>query len=352
MVALAAGLHDGPLSTFTIGFEGEADERPFAESVARRYGTAHHTDATEIDYIEAAREQAAIFGEPFGDSSSVPTHRVCALARRNVTVAVSGDGGDEIFAGYRRYQWHQLTEAVRSFLPGPVRRHAIGGLAAIYPKLDRAPRWLRAKYTLTEISLDSALGFYRMVCKVHADQRRSLFASGLASRLEGYDPAARVTALMDEAGTDDPLLQAQYVDLHTWLVGDILVKVDRASMANSLEVRAPLLDYEFVQWAAQLPASLKLRGREGKYIFKRAMERYLPPDILYRRKQGFAELLATQFRRGSGRIRERLLSDQMLDFGLFEPTGIARLVDEHAAGRFDHRYASMAPARLRGLSQN
>ena len=264
-------------STFTIGFEGEADERPFAESVARRYGTAHHADATKIDYIEAAREQARDFRRAIRRQFLGADASGLRFARRDVTVAVSGDGGDEIFAGYRRYQWHQLTEAVRSFLPARSAAARSGALAAIYPKLDRAPRWLRAKYTLTEISLDSALGFYRMVCKVHADQRRSLFASGLASRLEGYDPAARVTALMDEAGTDDPLLQAQYVDLHTWLVGDILVKVDRASMANSLEVRAPLLDYEFVQWAARLPASLKLRGREGKYIFKRAMERLSPP---------------------------------------------------------------------------
>jgi asparagine synthase (glutamine-hydrolysing) len=141
---------------------------------------------------------------------------------------------------------------------------------------------------------------------------------------------------MEQAGTDDALLQAQYVDLHTWLPGDILVKADRASMANSLEMRAPLLDHALVEWAGRLPASLKLHGREGKRVFKRAMERYLPREILYRRKQGFAEPLADQFRRGAGRIRERLLGERMLDSGLFEPGAIARLVDEHSAGRFDH----------------
>jgi asparagine synthase (glutamine-hydrolysing) len=141
---------------------------------------------------------------------------------------------------------------------------------------------------------------------------------------------------MERAGTEDALLQAQYVDLHTWLPGDILVKADRASMANSLEMRAPLLDHEFVEWAGQLPPSLKLRGREGKHLLKRAMEQYLPHQILYRRKQGFAEPLAAQFRRGAARIRERLLGDRMLDGGLFDLDAIARLIDEHSSGRFDH----------------
>ncbi len=335
-VALAAGLHDGPLSTFTIGFPGASDERPYAEMVARRYRTDHHAHATRIDYIEAASEQAALFGEPFGDSSSVPTGLVCALARRHVTVAISGDGGDELFAGYRKYRWHRLTEAARRHLPGPVRRRVIGGLAAMYPKLDRAPSWLRAKTTLTEISLDSATGFYRMACKMHEAQRRNLFAPSFAQRLDGYDPAGRVRALMDAAETDDPVLQAQYVDLHTWLPGDILVKVDRASMAHSLEVRAPLLDHGLVEWAATLPSSLKLGGREGKYIFRRAIAGLLPPAILERRKQGFAEPLAGQFRAGADRVRDRLLGAAMQDSGLFSAQAIAGLIDEHEAGRFDH----------------
>lgn len=336
MVALAAGLHGGPLSTFTIGFGGAADERPFAERVARLYRTDHHADATTVDYIEAARDQAAMFGEPFGDSSSVPTERVCALARRHVTVAISGDGGDELFAGYRKYQWFRLTEGIRRHVPAPLRRGVIGGIAALYPKLDRAPRWLRAKTTLTEISLDSALGFYSMACKVQDARRRALFSPTFARGLAGYDPADRVRALMEDAGTDDPVLQAQHVDLHTWLVGDILVKVDRASMARSLEVRAPLLDYELVEWAATLPSALKLRGREGKFIFKKAMERFLPPDVLYRKKQGFAEPLAEQFRSGAHRLRRRLLGDAMLDGGYFCPSALGQLIDEHASGVFDH----------------
>lgn len=336
IVALAADLREAPLSTFTIGFSGDEDERPYAELVARRYATAHRWDVTAVDYIEAAGRQAHIFGEPFGDPSSVPTYTVCALTRRHVTVALSGDGGDEVLAGYRRYQWHRLAEAVRTFVPGPIRRRVIGEIARIYPKLDRAPRWLRAKHTLTEISLDSALGYFHTICKTRQDRRRTLFAPVMKAGLDGYDPSRRILALMESCGSDDPLVQAQYVDMHTYLVGDILTKVDRTSMANGLEVRSPMLDHDFVEWGLRLPQSLKLRGIEGKYLLKRAMEPYLPLDILCRRKQGFAKSLAAEFRRGSGRLRDRLLGPVLLDSGLFQPASLAQLLDEHAAGRFDH----------------
>ena len=302
VVAVAAGLRakadNAPLSTFTIGFHGAEDERGYAQQVADRYRTDHRAEPTTIDYIDAARDQARVFGEPFGDVSSVPTGSVCALARRHVTVALSGDGGDEVLGGYRRYQWHRMTEAVRRLLPGPVRRGVVGRLAAAYPKLDRAPRWLRAKHTLTEISLDSALGYYRMVCKVQHDRRRAMFSGKLEAGLDGHEPSRRITDLMEGAGTEDPLLQAQYVDINTSLVGGILVKVDRASMAHGLEVRAPMLDYEFVEWGLGLPADLKMRGRQGKWVLKRAMEPLLPHEVLYRPKQGFAMSLDQQFRAG------------------------------------------------------
>ncbi len=332
VVAAAARLRSSPLSTFTIGFPGGADERAFADIIASRYRTAHRSEADCIDYIEAARGQAAIFGEPFGDSSSVPTHRVCALARQNVTVALSGDGGDEIFVGYRRYRWHRLAEAVRSLLPGAAGRRAVGFLARIYPKLDRAPRWLRAKYTLTEIGLDSALGYYRMLCKLQDEQRRAL----LLRPTDGCHPSDMVVDLMAEADTDDPLLQAQYVDVNLYLVGDILTKVDRASMANSLEVRAPLLDHRLIEWAGTLPASLKLRRGDGKHLFKAAMAGRLPSEIIDRRKQGFALDLAVQLRSGIDRVRQRLLGGAMQGSALFAAPAVGRMIDEHASGQFDH----------------
>ena len=337
VVATAAGLQSEALTTFTIGFDGAEDETPFARMMATRYGTDQHDErASAVDMIDAARRQGKIFGEPFGDQSSVPTHAVCRLARRHVTVAVSGDGGDEVFAGYRRYRWHSLTEGVRRHIPAPLRRHALGRLAAIYPKLDRAPRFLRAKHTLTELSLDSALGYARMLTKVHHAQRRALFSPSLRAALDGHDPNARIVDLMDNAGTEDALLQAQLVDIRTYLVGDILTKVDRTSMDNSLEVRAPFLDHRFVAWGLGLPAELKLRGGAGKYILKKALEDRVPSEILYRPKQGFATSLQALFAQAADRLRARLLGAAMRDCGLFDLQAIARLVDQHAHGSFDH----------------
>ena len=336
VVATAAGLKSSPLSTFTIGFGGGEDETPLAELVAERYGTDQHNGRAVLDYMAAARDQARIHGEPFGDSSSVPTLAVCRLARKHVTVAVSGDGGDEVFAGYRRHRWHMMTEAVRRWVPSTLRRGVLGGVARAYPKMDWAPRWLRAKHTLTEISLDSALGYYRMVTKVHHDRRRALFSAPLRAQLSGHDPASRVTDLMEASGTDDSLLQAQYVDIHTYLVGDILTKVDRASMAVLLEARAPFLDHELVEWGLGLPDGLKLRGQEGKWVLKRAMEPHLPREILYRTKQGFATSLARLFRIQAAEVRGRLLGPAMRDCGLFDADALARLLDEHEAGAFDH----------------
>jgi asparagine synthase (glutamine-hydrolysing) len=337
VVAFAAGLRTTPLDTFTVGFAGAEDETPFADMVGRRYGTLQHNqEAAAIDYIDAARVQGRIFGEPFGDQSSVPTYTVCALARRHATVALSGDGGDEVFAGYRRYRWHLMTEAVRRLVPAGLRREVIGRLARIYPKLDRAPQWLRAKTTLTEISLDSALGYFSGMERTHSYRRRGLFSTALQAELEDHDPAARFPALMEESGTDDPLQQAQYVDLATWLAGDILTKVDRASMANSLEVRAPFLDYEMVEWGLGLPSRSKLRDGEGKYLLKRALEPHLPREVLYRRKQGFATSLALLFRQQASRVQARLSSERMLGSGLFNPASIAQLLREHERGQFDH----------------
>jgi len=340
VVAFAAGAHaegvGGPLDTFTIGFPGAADERPAAAGIAARFGTAHHAAVGSADYVAAARDQARIFGEPYGDHSAVPTLAVCGLARKHVTVALTGDGGDEVFAGYRRYRFHLLADSVRRLLPAGVRRHVIGGLAAMYPKLDRAPRWLRAKHTLTEISLDAALGYYRTVCKLHEDRRRGLFSASQRAAVAGYDPAARFATLMAECDPDDALIQAQYADLHTYLPGDILVKTDRTSMAVSLEVRPPILDPALVSWGMALPAGLKLRDGHGKYVLRQAMAERLPAALLWDQKRGFAAAIGGQFVAQAATVKARLTGAAMLESGLFDGAALARLVDEHAAGRFDH----------------
>ncbi len=332
VVALAAGLRDAPLDTFTIGFAGAEDETPHAAAVAARYGARPHAErAAAIDPIEAAARMGALYGEPFGDLSAPPTERVSALARRHVKVALSGDGGDEVFAGYRRYRFHRLVDGVRRMLPAGLRRHAIGSLARLYPKLDRAPRWLRARHTLSELSLDSALGYASTVARLQAAERRALLAPGYAA---GHDPGDRFAALADTA--DDPLLMAQHIDLATWLPGDILVKVDRASMAHGLEVRAPFLDEAVLGFGFALPAGLKIVGGSGKHVLKQALAGYLPEALLHRPKQGFASSPAALFRHDAERLRRRLLGARMGDCGIFAAGAIARLIDEHAGGRIDH----------------
>jgi asparagine synthase (glutamine-hydrolysing) len=336
VVALAAAARaeagGPPLDAFTIGFAG-ADERPMAAEVAARVGAAHHTEEGTTDYIAAARDIAAIFGEPFGDHSAVPTLAVCRLARRHVTVALSGDGGDEVFAGYRRYRFHSLVEAVRAHIPAALRRGVIGRLAAIYPRLERAPRWLRARTTLTEISLDSALGYYATACKMEAARRRALYTPAFRAGIEGHDPAARFVAAIGRCDPDQPLLAAQYADLHTYLPGDILVKTDRSAMAVSLELRAPMLDHRVVAFGLGLPAREKLRQGVGKHVLRRAMAGRLPEALLWGRKQGFADDLAAGFRARAAEITARLSGPAMLDAGLFDRAALGALVAEHAAGR-------------------
>ena len=349
VVAMMAGLKSDPVRTFAIGFGGAEDELDYAQAVSDRYHTHHTAERETVSYLDSIDDQAVIFGEPFADSSAVPTGRVSQLARRAVTVALSGDAGDELFAGYRRYRFHLAAEKVREMMPYPLRRPLFGLLGSIYPKLDRWPRWMRAKTSFQELADDEAQGYYRTVCKMPDALRTRLFASGPASAIDSCAPAALIRDAMERAGTGDPLARAQFADIETYLVGDILTKVDRASMAHSLEVRAPLLDHTLVEWAATVPADLKIRSTGGKYILKRALEPFVPHENLYRAKQGFAMSLAPQFRdAGAQTVRDRLSSEAFRDSGLFDPAAISTLVEQHASGAFDHNQAIWSLLMLEG----
>jgi asparagine synthase (glutamine-hydrolysing) len=353
VVAMMAGLKAEPVSTFSIAFGTKGwDESAHAAEVAQRYGTDHHVRAVDPNSFDLLDRLATIYDEPFGDSSAIPTFRVCATARENVTVALSGDGGDEVFAGYRRYRWHCFEERVRSLLPGALRRPIFGLLGDLYPKLDWAPRPLRAKATLQELARDSIEAYFSSVSICGTDLRRRLFSADLTRALDGYDAVEVLRAHMLRCSSADPLSRVQYADFKTYLPGDILTKVDRASMANSLEVRVPLLDHTLVEWAARLPSRLKLRGSEGKYIFKAALEPHVSKAILYRPKQGFAVPLAAWFRGPlRERVRETLCGSVLSDCGLFDMATVARLLDQHQSGERDHSAAlwslSMFEAFLR-----
>lgn len=341
IVALMARQSDRAAKTFSISFgDKEFDESAYARMVADRYHTDHLARTVSPDCFDLIDRLAAIYDEPFGDSSALPTFRVCAMAREGVTVALSGDGGDELFGGYRRYAWHCREERLRALLPSGLRKPLFGLLGQVYPKLDWAPKVLRAKTTFQELGLDSAEGYFHTLTALSDDLRAALYSPAFKRMLQGYHPAQVVGRHMAAAGTDDPLLQAQYADMKTWLSGRMLVKVDRASMANSLEVRSPLLDHDLAEWAARLPPDLKLQGGEGKYVLKRALEPLVPHDVLYRPKRGFSIPIARWFRGPlRGRLREAVEGPALAATGFFDMAVLTRMVDQHQSGQRDHSAA-------------
>ena len=333
VVAMMAGESEQAVNTCSIAFgEREFDESIFAARVAEQYQTNHYVESVKPDDVGLLDRLASLYDEPFADSSAMPTYRVSELARKRVTVALSGDGGDENFAGYRRYRWHSYEERMRAFMPASMRRPLFGLLGRAYPKADWAPKILRAKSTLEALARDSIEGYFHSVSILGDSLRSRLFSGGFRKSLGGYG-AIEVLRRHGQNAPEHPLSRVQYLDLKTYLVGDILTKVDRASMAHSLEVRVPILDHELVEWAATLPPHAKLRGREGKFLFKRSLENYLPHDVLYRPKMGFAVPLASWFRGPlKERVREAVLGPRLLDTGIFDERFLERIVSEHQSG--------------------
>lgn len=338
VVALMAGLSEQPVKTFSIAFDDpEYDETTYAQMIATRYNTDHFSRLVDPQDISLVDRLSDIYDEPFGDDSAMPTLRVCETARERVTVALSGDGGDEIFAGYRRYPWHVHEERLRTLLPASLRRALFGTLGRLYPKLDWAPRIFRAKNTFQELALDGAEGYFMSVSVLNDALRNHLYSAKMKRQLDGYHAIEVLRRHMAAADTDDALAQAQYADIKTYLPGDILTKVDRASMAVSLEVRAPLLDHRIGEWAATLAPEMRLNGNMGKYILKKTFEPLVPGDILYRPKKGFAVPVGGWFRGPlRQRIRDAVTSPLMGDTGLFDMNFLHRLVDEHQSGRRNH----------------
>lgn len=338
VVAMMAGIAGEPVNTCSISFSDPAfDEAEFAQSVADRYATNHRSDMVESDDFGLVDTLARLYDEPFADSSAIPTYRVCQLARRHVTVALSGDGGDETFGGYRRYRLHMMEERMRSALPEGLRRGLFGTLGRLYPKADWAPRMFRAKTTFEGLARNSVQAYFHSVSILRAPMRERLFSGRFKAALGGYDASEVFKLHAGKADTDDPLALVQYLDLKTYLVGDINTKVDRASMAHSLEVREPLMDHPLIEWLATLPSSFKVRGNEGKFLLKKTMEPYLPNDVLYRPKMGFSVPLARWFRGPlKQRVKEAILGPRLADTGWFESAYLEHLVDGHTRGTSDY----------------
>jgi asparagine synthase (glutamine-hydrolysing) len=287
-----------PVTTCSIGFtEEKYDEASDAREFATSLGANHFEETVEARAIDLVPKLAWHYDEPFGDSSAVPTYYVSQVARRRVTVALSGDGGDENFAGYGRYRQTMTEDRLRSYFPEPLRRTVLGPLGDAYPKVRWAPRAFRAKSTLQSLGRTHIDGYFHAVSVCPPDLKKELLSADVARRLNGYDSAEVLRYYYERAANADPLSRLQYVDMNTYLVDDILTKVDRASMANSLEVRSPLLDHKLMELVARIPSGLKLRNGRGKYIFRKALEQVLPQSVLTRPKKGFAIPVAEWFRR-------------------------------------------------------
>jgi len=337
VVAAMARQSKSPVNTCSIGFDDpNFNETEFAQMVATRYQTAHFQETVRSDDFDLIDTLAHLYDEPYADSSAIPTYRVSELARKRVTVALSGDGGDETFGGYRRYRLHMMEERMRSALPQSLRVPLFGLLGRVYPKADWAPRAFRAKTTFQGMARSSVEAYFHTMGFVRDPMRSALFSPSLMSQLGGYKAEEVFHRHARKAGTDDPLALIQYIDTHTYLVGDINTKVDRASMAHSLEVREPLMDHKLVEWVATLPSDMKLRGAMGKHLLKKANEPHLPNDVLYRPKMGFAVPLARWFRGPlRARVRDSLLSGPMLDSGMFNAKAIREIVEQHESGKRD-----------------
>ena len=332
IVALMAQNSAKPVRTCTIGFSDKAfDETPYAREVAKRYGTLHHEYQVRENLIETIQVLPKYFDEPFADSSALPTYHVSRLAKQAVTVVLSGDGGDESFGGYEKYAIELIEDKVRRTAPRFLLR-ILHGLTADSP--SGLPKKIGSLSTAA--LADPGTGFYHTNTFITDRQLTQLLAPRLASFCRDYDPGEYTRRYWEKQQGADHITRMLYTDLKTYLPGEALVKVDRASMAHALEVRSPLLDHSVVEFAATLPSRWKIAGKQKKIILRQAFSSLLPSDFLARKKQGFTVPLASWFRNELQPLaREMLLENEALD-PYFDRKAIARLHQRHAQHREDH----------------
>jgi asparagine synthase (glutamine-hydrolysing) len=333
VVALMSRVSGARVKTFSIGFgEPQYDELAYARQVAEAYDTDHHEDVVTPDGVAILDTLVKHFDEPFGDTSAIPTWYVSQLAAKHVTVTLSGDGGDELFGGYDRYLQDPRVAAIDRCAPAAIRRVA-GLVSARLPYGARGKRFLRHIASSERRRYVDAVGFF------NADDKSGLYSDGLRACLSPIDPERRVLALFDRLAHLPWASQMMRFDVETYLPEDILTKVDRTSMAHSIEARVPLLDNDVIDFALALPAAMKIRDGRRKHVLKEVASRFLPASLIDRRKQGFGVPLDVWFR---GSLRElfadTLLSPRALERGYFAPSFIRGIVQEHVSGRRDHAF--------------
>jgi asparagine synthase (glutamine-hydrolysing) len=341
MAKIAKENNDKPITTCSIGFDDEKfDETEFAQMVADQYHTNHYKLSVHQDVAESLEHIVSFFDEPFADPSLVPTFFVSQLAREKVTVAIAGDGGDEVFAGYEKYAADHTENKLRNKIPKWIRTAILPSLSTLSAQVN-INLFQRASSLLNSLSVEPAMGFYISNSFIKDATWQALATDDTKVKLAQYHPSEQTIARYNACDGHDHLSRILYTDMKTYLPGDILVKVDRMSMANSLEVRAPILDHKLMEFACTIPSNLKFNTKDGKiekkYLLKEAFKDFLPDDILYRKKMGFSVPLASWLRNELKEItEERLLSrsDGLCRF--FKKEQIAKLWVEHKTEKKDN----------------
>lgn len=327
-----------PVLTNSIGFgDRQHNELPLARLVADQFGCDHREFTLEADAAGVLPQIARHFDEPLADSSAVPTWYVCEMARQNVTVALSGDGGDEGFAGYTfRYNPHLAEAKLRAGIPMALRGLLFGPLGSLYPASARLPRYLRLKTIFENLAVSDAEAFYQDLVWLRADDRDALYSEQFKQLLAGYSPLEEVYPRYSSGQAPDPLSRAQYADIHFYMTEDVLVKVDRMSMAHSLEVRSPLLDHRVLEFAATLPTQLKVNAGKGKHLLRMLAKKKLPKDIVEHPKQGFSIPAARWLRGELKEMAQNAIFESRVIGDYLDPTQVQRMWDEHQSGNRDH----------------
>ena len=332
VVAMMAKHMGEPVKTFSIGFENQSyNELKYARMVSKRFGTDHHEEIVNPDADSIIPDLVRSFDEPFADSSAIPTFYVSRMAKKHVTVVLSGDGGDELFGGYGRYRDSWFGTSSR-FIPKPVKSLLMGmgrSLPESFPGVS----------TLRYIASDDDSRYIWKMAKGLSVIHKEIFSKEIQERVSGTDPAPAFLQYMNSVNGLDKLTRRMYLDLKTYLPGDIMTKVDRMSMAVSLETRAPILDHLLVEFAASILPDLKMKGATTKYIWKKAAERLLPKEIIYREKQGFAIPISFWIKKEWSEIADELvLGNRALARENFNVKFLRNFVREHRNGRRDNSY--------------
>jgi asparagine synthase (glutamine-hydrolysing) len=339
-VAVMSRFANAPIKTFAIGFEeSDFNELQYARTVAQQFQTEHTEFVVKPDALKILPKIIWHYDEPFADPSAIPTYYVSKLTREHVTVALNGDGGDESFAGYERYIANRLA-AVYAKIPFCLREKIIK--KAVNRLSYREYRWSfsrRLKRFINGIAEEPAASYVQWLCYFNNEMKESLYAQSFSQQVTAFDSVALTAEMYDKSDADNLLEKTLFADVMLYLPYDLLVKVDIASMAHSLEARSPFLDHKVMEFAASLPASLKLRGLQTKYILKKAFEDLLPKQILYRKKMGFGVPLLRWFQHELKPVAYDILLDhRTTDRGYFKRDAVKLLLDEHAGLQADHSY--------------